>query len=79
LLIQISSSSQQSAVHEGGKMDARVKTFTTKDGKRTLTIRFVAGEPRAWITDALPDYQDQHYFTSSIEDELCNVFFPLGH
>jgi hypothetical protein len=60
-------------------MDARVKVYTTTDGKRSLTVRFVAGKPRVWITDSLPDFQDQHGFAESIEDEICNIFFPVGH
>lgn len=55
--------------------DPRLKTFCTTDGKRTLSIRYVNGEPRAWITDHGPDFQAQHQFAVGIERELCEMVF----
>lgn len=55
--------------------DPRVKVFSTKDGKRVLTIRFVDGKPRAWITDHASDFQAQHEFSEGIEEQLCDFIF----
>lgn len=56
-------------------MDARFKVYSTDDGKFSLTVRYVAGEPRAWISSYAPDYQSQASFPPSIEKELCELVF----
>ena len=55
--------------------DARVKIYPTTDGKIVLTVRYVAGEPRAWLTVHAPDFQNQYSFPESTEKELCEALF----